>query len=169
VEKVRTQYPSFPDLSFEEFLRVSANEFGRLFNPLISERNGLGWYSRDVVKKYFRDPYHKFYAIDEEYIANGRWGVDMFDIAFLRTSDLNRDLFKFLREVGYPRKDLQFVRHKSKERPSGQAKARGGRTVEDIFTPDAKAFVRQRDRLLFEMFPEFRHQYSSEGREANLN
>jgi hypothetical protein len=44
VEKVKSKYPYFPALNFEEFIRVSANEFGKLFNPLTPKENGVGWY-----------------------------------------------------------------------------------------------------------------------------
>jgi hypothetical protein len=159
-EKVKEKYPHFPDLSFDEFLRVSANEFGRLFNPLLPKEDGLGWYSRGVVKKFFQDPWHTFYDIDDEYIAGERWKDDMFDVRFLRTSNLNRELYDFLRKAGYATEELQFILDKGTVDPSDQAKDRGDRTVDDMFTPETKALVRHRDRLVFEMFPDFKEQYT---------
>lgn len=161
VEKVKDKYPHFPDLSFEEFLRVSANEFGKLFNPLVAKEDGIGWYGRDIVKFYFRDPWHTFYEIDEDYIANQGWLDDTFDVRFLRTSNLNQDLYDFLLDMGYHRKNLQFILDKGKERPDDQVKSRDGRTVNDMFTPETKAFVRHRDRLIFEMFPDFKDEYAT--------
>jgi hypothetical protein len=160
VEKVRKKYPHFPDLTFEEFLQVSANDFGRLFNPLLSERDGIGWYSREVVRMFFRDPWHTFYDIDDDYIESQEWDGDMLDIKFLRTSNLNRELYDFLDEVGYPPNEIQFILKKETERPSEQVKDRGNRTVDDMFTPETKAFVRHRDRLVFEMFPDFKEEYA---------
>jgi hypothetical protein len=69
---------------------------------------------------------------------------------------LNKDLHDFLVDMGYRRADLQFILNKGKERPSDQVKSRDGRAVEDMFTPETKALVRNRDRLVFEMFPEFK-------------
>jgi len=158
---VKDKYPHFPDPSFEEFLRVSVNEFGKLFNPLVAKEDGIGWYGRDIVKFYFRDLWHTFYEIDEDYIANQGWLDDTFDVRFLRTRNLNQDLYDFLLDMGYHRKNLQFILDKGKERPDDQVKSWDGRTVNDMFTPETKAFVRHRDRLIFEMFPDFKDEYAT--------
>jgi hypothetical protein len=160
VKKVRSEYSHFPDLEFNEFLQVSANEFGRLFNPQIPKKDRLGWYSRGVVKKFFRDPWHIFYNIDDEYISEQRWGGDTFDIHFLKTSNLNQDLYDFLLSMGYTKLDIQFILDKQKVRPNDQVKDRRDKSVGDVFTSETKAFVRHRDRLIFEMFPEFKEEYS---------
>ncbi|MCS3748874.1 hypothetical protein GGQ19_000025 [Salinibacter ruber] len=139
VIRVKENCPHFPNLSFGEFLRVYTNEFGRLFNPRLPKEDELGWYSRGIVKKFFRDPWHTFYEIDDEYIAGERWRGDMFGVHFLQTWNLNRELCDFLREVGYSTGELKFILDKGDKdtvRPSGQVKDRGGGGLTTFSRPE---------------------------------
>jgi hypothetical protein len=159
-ERALDRYPHFPELSFAEFLDLSSREFGRIFNPNVSTENRMGWYSRSIIQFYYKDPYHAYHNVDDAYINARRWERDMTDVHFLTTSNLNEELYAFLTSVGYEEDDVQFVLDLEKIRPAQAVRDRKGRTVEDMFTPDLKAFVRRKDRLVFEMFPQFQQQYA---------
>lgn len=159
VEKVKNKYPELPEVKFETFVKLSSEEFGRLFLPKCVNECQLGWYTRSFIRFFYNDPHHDCFKIDNKYIDEGRWDEDVMDVQFLRTSNLNEGLYNLLVDVGYKPEDVSFVFDMGKVRPTEAVKERGDTTVDDLFTPELKDYVRQRDRLLFEMFPEFKDEY----------
>lgn len=70
------------------------------------------------------------------------------------THDLNHGLYQFLRKLDFPHEEIAFILEHNKVLPR-----KGGRREdqawEKYYTPELKALVRRRERVMFEMFPEF--------------
>ena len=81
--------------------------------------------------------------------------VDDRDISFIDQTRLNDDLAERLSGWGYPPADVQAVRDAQHIWPP-----EGGRTAgsawEPYYTPELKAFIRRKERWLFEWFPRWR-------------
>ena len=77
----------------------------------------------------------------------------MYDVCFIRTANLNQELYDFLLSMGYAESDVNFIlRHKKIPRDRGNYH---NLKWETYYTPELKQLVRQKDWLFFRMFPEF--------------
>lgn len=150
-DEVRKLFPSFPDLSFEEYVSLT-NTF--LVVPGNDPKNKSGWHTTQFIKFFAKEPNSVIEKINKEYIGSEAWRQDFFPVHFLRTSNLNKDLHDFLLGMGYSPTDLAPILTSGKIFPS-----EGGRDAsqgwERYFTPELKRFVRTREWMLFELFPEF--------------
>ncbi len=159
---MRAMFPHYPDLSFGEFLLLANTRFVNnqegvemgYRNDRFTEDRCLGWHTEQFVRFYCKTPREVFRAIDEHYIFNGRCRGDMFPVRFLFSENLNCELHAFLREIGHALDDIAFVLDAERAYP-----VEGGRALEDrwerYYTPELKRFVRTRERLLFQLFPQY--------------
>lgn len=163
---MKEKYPSFPDLNFPTFVRACCEDFSSYFDPGSPIQKEYGWYSRNVVLYYFREPRRaasQVAQMDDDALEAATWGDYMFDVTFLHTENLNRELYDFLRSVGYKKKTLEFILDMGEVRPENQSEDRGKTRVEEMFTPELVKYVLQNERLFFSVFPEYREASSIEG------
>ena len=149
---VKKKYPKFPQLDFREFLDASwefASWVNRTFVRHPNTR-GLGWYSHKFVYYYCRDHDYVFDAAGDDQLFLERVKEKMHDIYFLRQDQLNKDLFHFLLFQGYPRERIEHILYKDRVNVS-----RSKRSFLDFYDDELKNEVRQRESLIFELFPEY--------------
>jgi hypothetical protein len=149
------RFPTFPDIEFADYVELVN---GASVPAAADAVESLGALTIEFIRFYFKDPAGVFSRIDEEYFASGRYRSDMFDVHFIHTDCLNRELHDFLLGAGYAAEDISFILGLGKIRPEtpaeGQARADHQRW-EDYYTPELKRVVRRRERHLFTVFPEF--------------
>jgi len=78
----------------------------------------------------------------------------MFDVHFMRTDHLNKELYEFLLSMGYHAAHLKFVPDLGKILPMGRGR-RDDQNWGKYYTPSLKEFIRAKAWALFELFPEF--------------
>ena len=78
----------------------------------------------------------------------------MFDVDFMRTNHLNRDLYEALLARGYSPDDVGFILGLEKILPMGRGR-HDHQPWEMYYTPAQKSHVRDREWVLFRLFPEF--------------
>jgi hypothetical protein len=154
-DRAKGIYPSYPDLSFEEFVDMANTLFPLLKNSHFDSGWSIGYQTEIFVRYFMRDPGRVFPAIDQDYLDSQRYRDDLFGrLHFIRTGNLNRELYGFLRQVGFTRREVGFVLEMDKVHPP-----EGGRTEDKLwmeyYTPDLRREIRTKERLLFELFPEF--------------
>ncbi len=161
-EAMRARHPHYPDLTFSEFLDLANTLFvnchmGKptgFVNRNFPPDRGPGWHTEQFVRFYFREPREAFARLDEAALDSGSFRKDMFDVRFLPVEGLNESLYALLLEHGHAPEDIAFIRGSEKIFP-----VEGGRDLEDrwqdYYTPEIRSFVRTRERLLFELFPQF--------------
>ncbi len=151
------KFPRFPELSFAEYVTLN-NEAFRSFTDTrrAGEEDSFGWQTEQFFKYYFKNPLHAFARAqaDEDYIPSGEYRADMFDVRFVRTDHLNRELHEFLSGMNYEASDIEFILSTGKILPQGK-----GRTSEQkwerYYTPELKSEIRRKERLIFKLFPSF--------------
>lgn len=145
---VRAMFPSFPDLSFPEFIRfVDCFRLPRRL-PKGKLNAAVGEQSVLFFQFYAKDPQTVLSSLTDEYIDSGAYRSDIADVTFLRTESLNRDLHDCLLRYGYWEKDIGFILDENKIRPTGSRRGDGQRW-QDYFTPELEADIRRRERLLY--------------------
>lgn len=150
----KERYSSFPNLSFEEYLRLEAAAYGSPQNSEFDSEQAIGLQTEQFLQFYCREPEKVLPFIDDDYIMQRRYEAELTDIRFIKTSRLNQELHDFLLEMGCDVEDLAFILPMGKVLPGGKGRRKDQRW-QDYYTPELKRNVRQRERLLFSMFPEF--------------
>jgi hypothetical protein len=158
---VQKLYPKFPDLSFDEFLRLANtcfNEFSMIGGS--REDGGLGYYTVQFLLFFFKDPQLAYQRINADYLADKKWLDDMYNVEFMRTHSLNQNLHDYLRRMKYPASYTDFLLEKSAVRPPEQLTDRPTRDYRSYYSEDSYNFVLNKERVLFSMFEDL-HQLSS--------
>ncbi len=150
------KYSHFPDLNFAEFINLTDQAFDVHFKCPPDIWSRFGWRTRSFVDYYFKNPPEAFpRMLDENYVFSGDYERDLFNgLYFMNTKTLNQNLHDFLLENDYRKADIDFILEMKKVLPLGRGSEKD-RTREEYFTPQLKAEIRCKDRILFEMFPEF--------------
>jgi hypothetical protein len=162
-DEVRRAFPGFPDLSFAQFLDLANGffvDFDRIGDPGRNHR--MGYYSTQFLQYFFKSPTDAYRSIDSAYLADRAWRDDMFAVEFLRTSTLNRDLHQFLATEGYPRRYIDGVLRKTPVRPQEHHTPRPGSSFKNYYTRETYELVREKEQLLFGIFPDLGGQKSYE-------
>ena len=158
VDAVRAEYPHFPNLSFEEFVTGSELLLQQYRNSAVPPERRLGLQSEQFVRFFFRQP-EVFAEIDDHYIEERRFEVDVFPVTFLRTHRLNQDLHDYLVAAGFESDRVRFILDTPRVRPPGlDGETRDWSAVHHeshYYTPELRRLVRTREKLLLAMFPEF--------------
>ena len=113
-----------------------------------------GWHTEQFIRFYCHEPRTVFASLDEEALESRRYQQALFPLRFLRSEFLNQQLHDFLIGLGMPRERIAFILDEPKVFPEGGSRDEASRW-QDHYTPELKRFVRSRERLLFEMFPEY--------------
>lgn len=113
LKEIQRMYPHFPDLSFEEYLGMWNFIVSKELKSLgIDGDEGFGVQTWQFVEFFFKDPQAILPMLDEDYIASQRYKSDMFDkICFIKTGQLNQELYDFLLNVGYTKLVFNTYKH----------------------------------------------------------
>jgi hypothetical protein len=164
------RYPTFPDLSFREYLELLHAAWTLRASGDFYEESGPGFQTERFIRFYFRIPWvlrGTKYGIspvvrklDREYVESRSYLADMFDVHFLPTERLNHELHRFLLEMGYQPAEVEFVRSLDHVLPVGGAEIgfADRATSHDwrsFYTRELREIIRKKDQLMFALFPEF--------------
>jgi hypothetical protein len=157
--KMREAFPHYPEISFSEYME-SVNNLELLDSAYVDPRTrsilenaNCGPLALDYIRFMFSDPNR---IIDNlSYVVEGKGEVDeLADIHFLRTDNLNRELYDFLLAMGYESERLNFILQLGKIFPVGSNR-REGSDWEAYYSPELKSLVRKKERWIFSVFPDF--------------
>lgn len=153
-KEIKQMFPSYPDLTFEEFVLLRNTFFVVGKKEGFAEGRHPGWHSEQFIKFFFRDYERVLSGMNQQYFDSGAFRRDMFPVRFLNTSSLNRDLHEFLREMGHTEEEVSFILSSGKIYPREGGRDKG-KAWEKYYSPELKDLVRKREWLLFDLFPEF--------------
>ncbi len=153
----QNRYPHFPNISFSEFVGL-CTEASLIYDQ--KYKTSLGLYTHGFIRFYYRDIEGALSSIKANnfYISSGEYKSDMFNVHFLKTNYLNQELYSFLLSMDYRRKDIEFLLNLGKIFPEVQGEKLGrreGQHWESYYTPTLKQIIREKDWMIFEMFPDF--------------
>ena len=152
-ETISPILPHYPDLSLDDFLRLS-EETAR------AKRGGdnpgeLGNLTIEFVQFFFRDPLAAMRAMSDDYVASGAFKRDMAEVRFLRQERLNGDLAEFLADFGFAPDEVRYCRDHARVNETTRSPDR----PRTSWTPNGIDHVRTRERYLFAMLAQLGHCY----------
>jgi hypothetical protein len=153
VHKIIERYPDFPNLNFEQYLSF-INIFdieSRVHHDLLKVDIGMITYS--FIQFFFRDPQQIIPNLNDEYLASDAYVRDMPEITFLRTENLNRELYDLLLKFGYREDDISFIIKEEKINVTQRREKE--KSWKDYYNKDMIEIVRYKERFLFKLFPEY--------------
>lgn len=153
-EKIRSRWPGFPDLTFEEFVRFLNEEIVLSTSRPGGEAEYAGFQTQDFVRTYCRNPFRVYKRLEDYDLFKEAVGEELSSVHFVSTSNLNRELFDFLLSMGYSDRRIGFIRDHPRVFPD----AGGSCSDKDwrrYYSPELRDYVLERERLLFELFPSF--------------
>jgi hypothetical protein len=148
------RFPRFPDLTFAEYMELTGTAFRTLHNDRFPDPQGPGLYTEQFVRFYCQQPEAVYARLDADYIASEAYQRDLHDLRFVRTDRLSQDLYDFLVGMAFAPRDVEFVLGLGRILPRGKGRAAGA-GWESYYTDELKRSVRERDRLVFALFPDF--------------
>ncbi|NEQ65780.1 MAG: sulfotransferase family protein [Symploca sp. SIO2D2] len=155
IDELKALYPHFPEVSFDEFVNFANTHLIKRHLKVPPDKTNLGLCSWDFVRFYFKNPDDVCTIIDDAYIEQKKYREDMYNIHFLRTENLNQDLYNFLLSMGYPDRKIRFIQNLDKIQPKSQGKERPNSDWKSYFTPELKKIVRTKEKFILSLFPEY--------------
>ncbi|OGP64959.1 MAG: hypothetical protein A2169_07340 [Deltaproteobacteria bacterium RBG_13_47_9] len=154
VKIIKEHFPSYPDLDFKQYLQF--------LNTLILQQMvysdelklDIGSYTFGFIKMFFKNPEQIIQNLNESYLISNNYTKDMPKIIFLRTENLNQDLFNALLNFGYAEKDIAFILKEEKSYPGGSTRGTLQKW-EQYYTDELFEYVKWKDRFLLRVFPEY--------------
>jgi hypothetical protein len=154
LQDLRNRWPDYPDLTFRDFVEFANEKWWRMGDAELQENERIGWLSSRFVSMMCQNPRAAFNRVRcfDEFLNHVRVCIEKFSI--LQMENLNQELHDFLLNQGYDRQSLNFILDHKRVYSSS-----GGRTAEQkwesYYTDELKAYVRHRERLLFQLFPQY--------------
>lgn len=153
---IRKHYWPYQFMSFEQFVDAWDLHLRMMLeaaqeNPYVKT---MGQFSIGFISFFARHPAMVYSKLSDTYLASEELPRDLFEVHFLRTERLNDGLCDFLLSVGYGEEEVAFIRNKEKIQPPG-ASRKDHEKWEQFYTPGLKDLVRHRERMLFQLFPEY--------------
>jgi hypothetical protein len=154
-EKLLREYPHFPNITFDEFC-----EMLQTYHPFVQRAKQYTNQPVGAMSLQFLDYFSKrgfddvLSHLTPDYVQSDAYKQQMTDVTFLDTSNLNEELYNFLLGVGYPSSQIEFIRTRGKILPGGRGRS-ADQKWENYYTPALKQRVREREWVLFQLFPEF--------------
>lgn len=147
-------HANFPNLSFSDYIYLANERWQAKDNPGLKLDPSLGWHTVQFVNWYCKDPAALLIDERSERLSASKIRDHLYPKVFFRTNSLNQDLYDFLKSLGHEESQVEFIIESDKIMP-----IQGGRAADQLwqkyYSPELKEYVRRRERLLFELFPEF--------------
>ena len=153
IEDVRQRHPSYPDLTFAEFVHLTNDVSVRYRAP--SHPDGTpGFHTQQFVEYFFPEPEAAYPRLADSAFSHGVFDRELRGVRFIDQARLNDELAEALLAMGYGAADAQIVRRADRIWPPEGGRAAGSAWA-PYYTAELEAFVRRQERWLFEWFPQF--------------
>ncbi len=141
-------HPSFPDLSFRDYLSLSSSIWISSDLPDLVPPYPAGRYTLLLIKWFSPDP-RKFLKRVNGPIKCEHLVDEIGNILWLNCSSLNNDLYRLLREFKWPDEKIDFIRGRSAVLPSLDPRNHGAEIRHDLVEEDV-AVIKNMDSAAYQ-------------------
>ncbi len=147
-------------IEFEYFVYLTDKCFKGFYQ---SEPNGyrnmsaapLGWHTEQYFRFFFREPKSTFNQLTEADIQSKAFIEQQYPVTFMFNETLNQDLHQLLSDFGHSAQDLAFIIQSDRILPEG-GQPRNDRDWRKHYTDESLTFVAQRERILFDLYSQYK-------------
>jgi len=155
--KIKIDYPTFPDLSFEQYYEMihkySRDGYYNNGDRNINEhKHYFGIYTLLFIQFYSKKPDALINELDNDSIDIEKFKSEFSDIVFLKQENLNNELKSFLIKMGYDEEKVNRIDSMEKVNVSNDKK----NSLKNFITDEILEQINEREKLFFEMFPEYK-------------
>lgn len=151
---ISDKFPEFPNLSFERYIEF-VNMIDLPQRPHYDKLSvDIGLQSYGFIQMFAKNVLKTIQSLDEEYIENGNFVIDMPTIHFLRMENLNQELYEALLGFGYPQDLLDFILHEKRIYP-GKKTRKETQTWTKYYDKALYERIRYHERFLLKIFKEY--------------
>ena len=156
LEKVLKEFPNFPELSFSEFLRLFNQWSLRRGMPekkaKTLTKHNIGYNSWVLAQLVTRKTIKWLQSLDEMDESNLN---NIFQkIRFLRTENLNAELYELLKEYKISEDKLSSILSAKPILPKKGGRGKQKETWHSYFSRDDVELAKKKDRMYFRLFPD---------------
>ncbi len=109
------KFPSFPDLSIDEYIHMRILETNKLkMTYKIPKDLNIGDMTIQFIYMFFKNPPKIFSKLNEDYFLSNEFKNDIANIEFLNNENLNFELADFLSKQGFSKVECEFARNYKK-------------------------------------------------------
>src|ERR671918_151201 len=144
VADVTRRYPTYPDLTFEQFVYLT-NETSLPYRSANHPADTPGRHTQEFVRFFFRHPDAAYPRLLDATFTATVPDDELQGIRLVDQARLNDELAELLTEWGYPASEVRAVRDAEHIWP-GRSRRVPGRAWEPYYTPELKTFVRHKER-----------------------
>jgi hypothetical protein len=146
-DEMRSSFPGFPDLSFEEFLRMSYDlQLPRSLPE--GMRTEVGPLTVQYIRFFARDPLRTMLSLHDGMDLAAVREEHFAPVHYLHMENLREELIAFLISVGYSERQVSFIRERQRVNTTK-------RSQKTYFTPALTARVLHMERFLYQLQPEY--------------
>lgn len=153
LENIKVKLPSFPELSFEQYLDYQDLQIDYRF-PENENEIVTGNQTAQFIQYFFKDPRKTFSSLCDDYIYSGDYKKDLPNVTFLRNENLNFDLWHYLLNQGYPKDRIAFILTKGKIRPENTYRSSDNERIK-YYSENLFKHVNWKERYLIKIYADF--------------
>ena len=149
------QHPRYPNLTFEDFVRLGNRQWWQRHHPELGACPRVGQCTSALINWFGKAPKHFLRGALLRVPTVEQFSREIAGVTLLRTARLGSELVEYLRGYGVSERRLAEIAKAPKLRPGPGRIHRRHEDWHTYYTPELKRYVRRQDRLTFELFPEF--------------
>jgi hypothetical protein len=163
VDLLQKAYPSYPDLSFSDFVHVANQYFTNAHrgqangysNDYLDEQNQMGWHTEQFIRFFCRQPATAFASVRDENLHGGKIEAFEYPVEFMHTERLNQDLASLLSRFDISKENLKSVLEHDRILPKQSFEKRLEQGLEQYFDDALSGYLSRREQYLFNKFPQY--------------
>jgi len=146
----KKHFPNYPNLSFEEYLECMKLEKKYILQGLeLKPGVELSGTSIQFLQIFCKNHKEAIQNIDHDFMENGFYEKYFPNVKFLKTENINQDLYDYLLTVGFRKKEINWVLSEEKVRVSNK------KPWQEFITSESKQQIIENEWLFFKLFPEY--------------
>ncbi|MEX2409819.1 MAG: hypothetical protein WD607_00365 [Candidatus Paceibacterota bacterium] len=147
----KNKFPHFPDLTLSEYIDFcNMDHSHRLQGVTLNKGVSLGQLSLQYIQMFSKEHKKVLPMINKTFLNSDEMKDYFPNITFLKTENLNNDLFQFLSSKGVSKENLAFLRTERKINVSTTKK------YKDYLTKDIVDKIMDLEWFLFSLYPEYK-------------
>ena len=145
--------PSYPEIKFESFVKNFIYIAGLNKHPKIKDLNGLSTLSLNLILFFSKDDPFEIINNWHQDFYREKFHQDFQDIVFLENKQLNEELYDLLLKFNYSKNKINFILGKDKSNVSKPIQ----KSYKQYFSKELTKYVLASEKLVFDLFPEYRN------------